>query len=163
MQHGPSTDITRVVLSVLVIGALLVGSLWTLWPFLSGVIWATTIVVATWPALVRLQGLTGGRRGLAAAIMTVLVLLAFIAPLAIAIDTLYQAAQTSPAVMSDFLERGVGPPPAWVAKIPWFGDSLAADWQTAAAANLLQSKCSFLHGTYRRAVSDIPKLRPGWV
>jgi hypothetical protein len=63
----------------------------------------------------------------------VLVLLAFIAPLAIAVNTLFQAAQTSPAVMSDFLERGLGPPPAWVAKIPWFGDSLAADWQTAAA------------------------------
>ena len=133
MQRGASTDITRVVLSVLVIGVLLVGSLWTLLPFLSAVIWATTIVVATWPTLLRLQGLTGGRRGPAAAIMTVLVLLAFIAPLAIAVNTLFQAAESSPAVMSDFLERGLGPPPAWVAKIPWFGDSLAADWQTAAA------------------------------
>ena len=95
MQHGASADITRVVLSVLVIGVLLVGSLWTLLPFVSSVIWATTIVVATWPALLRLQGLTGGRRGPAAAIMTVLVLLAFIAPLAIAVNTLFQAAETS--------------------------------------------------------------------
>ena len=133
MQPGASTDITRVVLSVLVIGALLLGSLWTLLPFLSGLMWATTIVVATWPALLRLQGLTGGRRGLAAAIMTVLVLLAFIAPLGIAVNTLFQAAGHSPAVMSDFLQRGLGPPPAWLAKIPWFGDSLAADWQAAAA------------------------------
>jgi len=133
MQPGPSTDITRVVLSVLVIGALLVGSFWTLLPFLSGVIWATTIVVATWPALLRLQGLTGGRRGLAAAIMTALVLLAFIAPLGLAVNTLFQAAGDSPAVISDFLQRGLGPPPAWLAKIPWYGDSLAADWQAAAA------------------------------
>ena len=36
------------------------------------------------------------------------------------------------AVMSDFLGQGLGPPPAWVARIPWFGDSLAADWQTVA-------------------------------
>jgi len=132
MQPGASTDITRVVLSVLVIGALLLGSLWTLLPFLSGLVWATTIVVATWPALLRLQGLAGGRRGLAAAIMTLLVLLAFIAPLGIAVNTLFQAAEHSPAVISDFLQRGLGPPPEWLAKIPWLGDSLAADWQAAA-------------------------------
>ena len=70
MQHGTSTDITRVVLSVLVIGALLAGSLWTLLPFLGGLIWATTITVATWPALMTLQRLTGGRRAVAAAIMS---------------------------------------------------------------------------------------------
>ena len=110
MRPEASTDITRVVLSVLVIGVLLVGSLWTLLPFLSGLIWATTIVVATWPALVRLQRLTGGRRWLAAAIMTVLVLLAFIAPMAMAINTLFQAAESSPAVMSDFLEQRPWPP-----------------------------------------------------
>jgi len=132
MQSEASTDITRVVLSVLVIGALLVGSLWTLLPFLSGLIWATTIAIATWPALLRLQRLTGGRRWLAAAIMTVLVLLAFIVPMAMAINTLFEAAERSPAVIGDFLEQGLGPPPAWIAKIPWFGDSLAADWQTVA-------------------------------
>jgi predicted PurR-regulated permease PerM len=133
MQFGASTDITRVVLSVLVIGALLVGSLWTLLPFVSGLLWATTIAVATWPALLHVQRLTGGRRVLAAAIMTVLVLLAFIAPMAIAISTLFGAAQQSPAVISDFLSQGLGPPPAWVASIPWFGDSLAAEWQAVAA------------------------------
>jgi predicted PurR-regulated permease PerM len=133
MQSGASTDITRVVLSVLVIGALLVGSLWTLLPFVSGLLWATTIAVATWPALLQVQRLTGGRRVLAAAIMTVLVLLAFIAPMAVAISTLFGAAQQSPAVISDFLARGLGPPPAWVASIPWFGDSLAAEWQAVAA------------------------------
>ena len=35
--------------------------------------------------------------------------------------------------MSDFLAQGLGPAPAWVATIPWFGESLAADWQTVAA------------------------------
>ena len=133
MQPGTSADITRVVLSVLVIGVLLVGSIWTLLPFVSGLLWATTIAVATWPALLQLQRLTGGRRSRAAAIMTVLVLLAFIAPLAMAITTLVGAAQQSPAVMSDFLAQGLGPPPAWVASIPWFGDSWAAEWQTVAA------------------------------
>ena len=133
MQQRTLTDITRLMLSVLVIGALLVGSAWTLLPFLGALIWATTIVIATWPALERLQRVTGGRRGLAATIMTLLVLLAVIAPLAVAINTLLGAAQHSPAMISDFLARGLGPPPAWVATIPVVGERFSDRWQTVAA------------------------------
>jgi predicted PurR-regulated permease PerM len=133
MRSEESSDITRIVLFVLVIGTLLAGSLWTLLPFLSGSIWATTIAVATWPALTRLERLTGGRRSLAVAIMTLLVLLVFIVPFALAISTLLDAANRSPAVMSDFLTHGLGPPPAWMAKIPLFGEPLTDRWQTVAA------------------------------
>ena len=108
MPEG-SADITRIVLSVLVIGILLAGSVWTLLPFLSGMVWATTIAVATWPLLLRLQRLAGGRRGLAVAMMTVLVLCVFIVPFALAISTLLEAADASPAVMNDFLTHGLGP------------------------------------------------------
>ena len=38
------------------------GSLWILRPFLPAVIWATMIVVATWPFLLRVQSMLGGRR-----------------------------------------------------------------------------------------------------
>ena len=126
------TDLTRVLLSLVVIGALLVGSVWTLLPFLGALIWATTIVIATWPALERLQRAVGGRRGLAATIMTLLVLLAVIAPLAVAINTLLGAAQHSPAMIGDFLARGLGPPPAWIATIPGVGERLAERWQMVA-------------------------------
>jgi hypothetical protein len=54
-----SSDITRVVLFVLVIGTLLAGSFWTLLPFLSGLIWATTIVIATWPHCFGWSGWSG--------------------------------------------------------------------------------------------------------
>src|SRR5262245_52017964 len=133
MQSETSSDITRVVLLVLVIGALLAGSAWTLLPFLDGMIWATTIAIATWPALLRMQQLTGGRRPLAVAIMTLLMLLVFIVPFALAIGTLLEAAGRSPEVLNDFLARGLGPPPAWIAKIPVLGEQLAERWQTVAA------------------------------
>lgn len=133
MQSETSSDITRIVLLVLVIGVLLAGTVWTLLPFLSGLIWATTIAIATWPALLRLQRLTGGRRSLAVAMMTLLVLLVFIVPFALAISTLLDAAHRSPAVMNDFLAYGLGPPPAWIAKIPLFGEPLAERWQAVAA------------------------------
>jgi predicted PurR-regulated permease PerM len=132
MQSEASHDITRIVLFVLVIGALLAGSLWTLMPFINGLIWATTIAIATWPALLRLQQLTG-RRALAVAIMMALVLLVFIVPFALAVGTLLQAASRSPAVMSDFLAQGIGPPPAWIANVPLVGEQVADRWRTVAA------------------------------
>jgi predicted PurR-regulated permease PerM len=119
-------------LFVLVIAALLAGSFWTLVPFLSGLIWATTIAVATWPVLMRFQQLTG-RRSLAVAIMTGLVLLTFIAPFAFAISTLLDAANRSPTVVNDFLADGIGPPPPWIEDVPLVGERLAAQWQTTAA------------------------------
>jgi predicted PurR-regulated permease PerM len=133
MRSESSSDITRIVLFVLVIGTLLAGSFWTLLPFLSGLVWATTIVVATWPALLQLERLTGGRRWLAVVMMTFVVLLAFVVPFALAISALLDAAARSPAVMRDFLARGLGPPPEWIARIPVLGERLAERWQTVAA------------------------------
>jgi predicted PurR-regulated permease PerM len=126
-------DITRTLLFVLVIGILLAGSVLTLLPFLSGMIWATTIAVATWPTLLQVQRLVWGRRWVAVLFMIVLVLLVFVVPFALAISALIEAARQSPTVLNDFLTKGLGPPPAWVANIPLVGESLEARWQTIAA------------------------------
>ncbi len=134
MKNAPSGEVTRIVLLVLMIGLLLVGSFWTLLPFLGALIWAATVVVATWPALAWLEQKTGGRRGLSTTIMTVLVLFAFVVPLWLAVSTLIDAAQNSPALIRDFLSRGLGPPPRWVAGIPLVGEQWAEKWQALAAA-----------------------------
>ena len=133
MQSDRSPDITRIVLFVLVIGILLAGSVWTLLPFLSGLIWATTIAVATWPTLLHLERLAGGRRWVAVLVMTLLVLLVFIVPFALAINALLDAANQSPTVMNAFLAHGLGQPPKWVANSPLIGDQLDERWQTIAA------------------------------
>ena len=52
-------DLTRITLAVLIIGVLIAGSLWTLLPFVGALIWEATIVVATWPLLVRVQRIAG--------------------------------------------------------------------------------------------------------
>lgn len=78
MPFKESGEITRIVLLVIVIGTLLLGSFLTLLPFLGGLVWATTITVATWPVMLRLQQLLGGRRSLATLVMTLAAVLAFI-------------------------------------------------------------------------------------
>ena len=134
MRPEGSSDITRVVLIVVVIGTLLAGSFLTLLPFLSGLIWATTITLATWPLLIRLERLAGGRRWLAVTVMTLLVGLAFILPFAIAITTVIDAAGRSPAVVSSFVAKGLGPPPEWIGGVPVVGHRLLDRWQAISAS-----------------------------
>ena len=133
MQSDTSPDITRIVLFVLVLAILLAGTAWTLLPFLSGGVWATTIAVATWPALLRVQGATGGRRWLAVAVMITLVLLVLIVPFGLAVSALVDAAHRSPSVLRDFLTHGLGEPPPWLAKLPMVGGPTLERWQTIAA------------------------------
>lgn len=133
MTTEAPNDVTRVLLLVLFIGLLLAGSFWTLLPFIGGLIWATTIVTATWPLLIKVEQMTGGRRALATALMTLLVLLAFVVPFTFAILTVLDAADRSPAVLRDFLVDGLGPAPAWLQNIPIAGERIAARWSEISA------------------------------
>ncbi len=81
-------DLTRLTFGVLFIGLLLGVSLWVLRPFLGPTIWATMVVVATWPMMLRVQAQCGGRRWLAVTVMTLLLLLLFVVPLVLAIVTI---------------------------------------------------------------------------
>jgi predicted PurR-regulated permease PerM len=81
-------DLTRYVLAVLFTGALIAACFWILQPFLGAIIWAVMIVVATWPLMRRVQGLLGGHRWAAVTVMSIILLLILIVPLAAAIGTL---------------------------------------------------------------------------
>lgn len=132
MMQAPG-DLARIMLLVIIIGLLLAGSLWTLLPFLGGIAWATMIVVATWPILLLVQRKAGGRRGVAVFVMTLVALATFIAPFVIAVSTLIEAADRSPALLRSFVEDGLQPPPAWVAKVPAIGERITAQWHELSA------------------------------
>jgi len=48
-------DIVRITLAVLFIGILIAASFWILTPFLTALVWATMIVVTTWPLMLGVQ------------------------------------------------------------------------------------------------------------
>jgi len=151
----PSGDVTRLVLLVLFIAMLLVGSLWTLLPFLGGLIWAATVVIATWPLLLKLRARTG-RPWLAVLIMTSLTLLAVILPFAFAVSTLLDVAHRGPELLGDYFTRGLGPPPDWLNRIPAVGNQLVAKWQEIAAGGrdaLIEASRPYLGAAAQWAVS----------
>src|SRR5262245_10010985 len=152
----PSGDITRIVLLVLFIGLLLAGSLWTLLPFLGGLVWAATVVIATWPLLVKVRARMGKRPWLAVVVMTGLALLAVILPFTLAVSTLLDVAHRGPEVLGEFLTRGLGPPPEWLGKIPAVGNQLVAKWQEIAAGGrdgLIEAARPYLGAAAQWAIS----------
>ena len=127
-----SRDLVRIVLGVFLIVVLIGGALWILGPFLPALIWSTMIVVATWPLLLRLQRALGGRRSLAAAAMTALLLVIVAAPLGIAVLTIVQqAARLSEIKVA---EVRIPLPPVWIEGVPVVGAKLTAEWRVYAAA-----------------------------
>jgi predicted PurR-regulated permease PerM len=129
-------DITRTFLALLFVGALIGTSLWILQPFLGAAIWAVTIVVATWPLMVSIQGRLWGRRSLAVAGMTVVLLCVLVVPLWLAIGTIVSNADQIAGWVKSLSSFEVPPPPAWLGRLPLFGDDLVAAWQKIAVAGL---------------------------
>lgn len=130
-------DLTRVTFAVLALALLIGASLWVLRPFLGPTIWATMVVVATWPVMLRVQALLGGRRSLAVAVMTLLLLLLFVVPLVVAIVTIVQ--NTDQIVSWARLITGYRPtptPPDWLATLPMVGPRLAVLWEQAVVNGL---------------------------
>ena len=64
---------------------LIAAALWIVRPFLVALVWATAIVVVTWPAMLGLQARLRGSRGAAVAIVVVLLLLLVVVPLTLAV------------------------------------------------------------------------------
>ncbi len=128
-MNSSSHDLPRVILQVLFIAALIAGCFWVLRPFLAALLWAAMIVVATWPVMLRVQGVLWNKRGLAVAVMTVTLLLTLIVPLSLAIATLVENADPIIKWSKSLSTLTLPPPPAWVEKLPVMGQKLAGRWQ----------------------------------
>ncbi len=125
-------NLTRVVLGVAFI--LLIGgtSLYILRPFLPGLIWATMIVVATWPMLIAIQRRLGGKRVLAVAVMMTLLLVIVIGPLVSLATTI--AGQAERLADLKNIDLRIPEPPEWVESIPLIGSKASEEWKKIAEA-----------------------------
>ena len=126
-------DLTRTVLAVLLMVILIGASFWVLSPFLLAIVWAAMIVVATWPIMLKLQQRLRSR-ALAVTIMTGAMVLVFVVPLVLAIQTLVDNTDTIKEWGHTLATAPIPPPPEWVSRIPLVGAKIAAGWSSIAAA-----------------------------
>ena len=108
-------------------------------PFLAPLLWGVILAIATWPAFTWCRHRLGGRNTLAAALMTLLLALVLLGPLA-----LTGAAMTeNVAVLGDRLRAAVQgglAPPDFLADVPPIGSRLTERWRELAADGKLSDE-----------------------
>jgi predicted PurR-regulated permease PerM len=132
----PQRDLTRTLLGVLCIGLLIVAALWIVRPFVAAAIWATTIVVVTWPLMLRVQARLWNYRALAVASMITVLILLFVIPLTLAIGAIVANASAIVDQIRSITSMPIPPPPHGVVQLPFIGAALAAAWTNASATGV---------------------------
>ncbi|MBL0159536.1 MAG: AI-2E family transporter YdiK [Bryobacterales bacterium] len=133
MADSTSRDLTQTTLRVLFIGILIAASFWIARPFLPATIWATMIVIATWPAMIRLQGMLGGKRGRAVAVMTLVLLLVFVIPFSMAAITVFENSGSAFTWLQTIQTQPLPQPPQWMEGLPVVGSKAVLAWREAIA------------------------------
>jgi predicted PurR-regulated permease PerM len=139
MRAEVHRDITRTVLGVLFIGALIGSSLWILRPFLGATVWAATIVVATWPFMILIQKRLWNKRSLAVAVMTLLLLCVLVVPFTAAISTIVSNADEIAGLARSLATLTLPPPPDWVGKLPLIGGKVVQVWEKVVATGVQEA------------------------
>jgi predicted PurR-regulated permease PerM len=132
----PPTDLPRATLGVLIIVVLIALTIWILRPFLGAIIWASMIVVATWPVMRQLQVWLWGSRKLAVAAMTGTLLLVLVLPLSLAIGTIVSNASAIVDWAARLRSFTIPAPPEWLGTLPMVGAEAVEAWQKVAASRL---------------------------
>lgn len=120
-----------VVLAALALVAL--GCFLVVRPFLSALLCAVILTFSSWPAYRTLLGWVGGRRTLAALLMTLAITLVLLVPSVVIVLTLADEVKEFTSASIAWFRQGPPAPPAWVGSIPWVGGEILAVWTEYAA------------------------------
>lgn len=126
-------DLARLMFGVLFISILILTCFWVVQPFILGFAWAGMVVIATWPLLLRVQKLAWGRRTPAVIIMTLLLILLFVLPFSLVIDSIVENSGS----LVDWISKPENwhiPSLVWLEDIPLVGPRLMNAWQGITAS-----------------------------
>lgn len=122
-QQQNIQDLPRIIFSVLFIIIMIITNFWIIQPFILGLSWAAMVVIATWPLLIKLQNLLWGKRLLAVAVITLLLILLFILPIALMIGSLIDNSGPVITWISTIGKIQI-PDLAWLHSLPMIGDKI---------------------------------------
>jgi len=103
---------------------LVIGCLYVLRPFLAGILFAASIAISSWPLYQRLLARLRSRHTLAAAVMTVSLVLIILVPLSLVTWNIADSATTFFRAARQVLAAGGYEPPSWLRQLPLVGDSV---------------------------------------
>ncbi|SAL86337.1 membrane protein [Caballeronia terrestris] len=129
VNSRPPVDIARILLIIVILSLLIFGSLYIVRPFLPALIWATMIVVATWPLMIRIEKRIGGRRWIAVTVMLAGLLVVIVLPLYGAVSTIAEHGGDIVDQAEALPDYTLPPPPRWLHEVPLAGERSAREWQ----------------------------------
>ena len=129
-------DLARTTFSVLFIGATLLACFWILGPFLPAIVWASTLVIASFPLMLRVQAALWNIRPLAVAVMTAVILLVFVIPFWLAIGTIVEHAGQIVGFAKGLETFRMPAAPDWLVGLPVVGEKVNEIWESAADMGL---------------------------
>jgi predicted PurR-regulated permease PerM len=112
---------------------LLLGCLLVLRPFVSALLWAIVLCISLQPLYRRLVRWLGNRRALAAAIMSIAMILVVLLPFVIVGWTLADNVPQFISAIQRWLAAGPPAPPEWLEKMPLVGKRAVEYWVSIAA------------------------------
>lgn len=133
----PFHDLPKMLFSITFITLMSLGCFWIIQPFILGFSWASMVVIATWPLLIKIQQILWGRRSLAVITMTLLLLLFFVLPVSILVSSIMDNSATLVvwATYPDNLKLSVL---TWLQDIPMIGQKLYNIFQSlTSVSNIL--------------------------
>ncbi len=120
--------------AMLVGGSLIfLGCLMVIMPFIPAIMLGLILTLATWPAFLWVNARNKGRTAGSAAIMTAMLVLLFVLPIALMSTSLVESSKTALDFATSTLANTSPTPPDWVHEVPVVGNSLAKFWTTYAA------------------------------
>jgi predicted PurR-regulated permease PerM len=128
--HDQGGSYIEKALAITVLLILLVGCLIVLRPFVAAILWATILSFSTWPAYLRLSRALGGRRGLAAGILTLVIAALLLVPVVLLGMSLAENVVKLIEALHSAMVTGLPPLPVWTADLPVIGPRLTTFWAT---------------------------------
>lgn len=134
MMHQLSSA-QKQIIQTSIVALLLIGCIAVLMPFTGTLLFAVVICVTTAPVHNRLLALCGGRSSLAAALMSIILLVLLVAPMALLSGTLADGVETAIRYLKPVLENGLpSDPPDWLAGLPVVGSDIGDYWRKLVAS-----------------------------
>jgi len=151
----PSSRIDQA-LTFAVLAMLIVGCYLVLQPFLTALVWAAILCTTTWPLYLRLHIRLGRRDALAALAMVLLLSLLMLAPFIVVGATIADNAERMAQWGRQMLAAGPPDAPAWLARVPLVGVTIADYWNSMAhdTAQLLTFFAQYVEPVRKLAVAS---------
>ncbi len=124
-------DLPQLVFSLIFIIIMVVACFWITEPFIPSFAWASMVVIATWPVMLRVQRCLWGHRGMAVVVMTLLLLLIFIIPVVLLVNSVIEYSE--PVLAWATAGHLTFPDLQWLNSIPFAGKKLYSGYHSLIA------------------------------